>query len=475
MSLSQRLILSYIVIILISLGCAFVTLILTARPIQNRLNRVRLETQAGQLAATLVKEQPSLTLEQFEPIRDFARRERVRLLLINKKGRVVEDSQRVWRDEQLTNRQDNPVNVLKDKESVFHTEDGTAFTYAVIKPLTYKSKDNYLVVIAPEFAILTRFVFDTSWAFMLAGVVATLVSLLAGILIARSIIRPLEKIATAAEAVAEGDYQHRLAEDGPLEVQQVATSFNLMTAQVEASQQTMRDFVSNVSHELKTPLTSIRGFSQAMLDGATPDEASRQRAAGIIYEEAGRLTRLVGTLLDLSKLESGHTSLTHSPLDLVELLQNSNQRLLLQAQQKQVDIVTKFAPLPPLVGDGDRLAQVFTNLLDNAIRHTPAGGQVSLQARHLKQKTITGQLFSTQPSWIEVRVTDTGSGIPTKDLPRIFERFYRVDKSRKKTGGTGLGLAISKEIVESHGGTIQAERLSHGGSQFTVLLPVLKE
>jgi two-component system OmpR family sensor kinase len=306
-----------------------------------------------------------------------------------------------------------------------------------------------------------------------------LVALVLGSFIARSIALPLQRLAAAA-----GDYEHRLPETGPPEVKQVATSFNAMLGRVESSQQAMRDFVSNVSHELKTPLTSIQGFSQAIVEGATSDDAARRRAAGIIHQEATRMARLVEDLLDLARIDSGQIIMKKASLDLAQILTGTVERLLPQAAQKQVQLIKKWEPLPPVLGDGDRLAQVFTNLLDNAIRHTPAEGRITISSqvvtdlpRPRRARADLGQPDATpglseQGNFIEVSITDTGPGIPAEDLARIFERFYQVDKSRKRSQGTGLGLAITREFVEAHGGAVRGESVEGLGTKFTVVLPV---
>jgi signal transduction histidine kinase len=257
-----------------------------------------------------------------------------------------------------------------------------------------------------------------------------------------------------------------------------------MLGRVESSQQAMRDFVSNVSHELKTPLTSIQGFSQALMEGATYDEAARKRAAGIIHQEAGRMARMVEDLLDLARIDSGQIVMKKAQLDLAQILTGAVERLLPQATQKQVQLVKKWAGLPPVVGDGDRLAQVFTNLLDNAVKHTPANGRVTIIGQVVKglprprrvraglvQPDATTAL-SERGDFVEVSIADTGPGIPAEDLARIFERFYQVDKSRKRGQGAGLGLAIAKEIIETHGGYMRAESAAGAGTKFVVLLPI---
>ncbi|MBI4769549.1 MAG: HAMP domain-containing protein, partial [Chloroflexi bacterium] len=251
-----------------------------------------------------------------------------------------------------------------------------------------------------------------------AGLVALAVSLLLAVLIARWIAAPLHRIARVARAVAGGDLEAQAPVQGPAEVRELAAAFNQMTGQVKTSQQTQRDFVANVSHELKTPLTSIQGFAQAIMDGAAEGLAAQQRAAGVIYEEADRMRRMVEGLLTLARLDAGSGRLVRSPVEMETLLGNVIERMGPQAQEGQISLLADIRPLPAMIGDPDRLAQVVSNLLDNALKYTPAGGRVTVSAA------------PREGGGVEVAVTDTGSGIPPEDLPRVFERFYRVDKSR---------------------------------------------
>jgi signal transduction histidine kinase len=486
MSLRTRLIISYIVIVVVGLALAFVTLILVARPIQNRLLQVRLAAQST-LAAnrinTLYRQGNSTKniLARLEAWGDLSEN---RLLLIDPQGRVLTDSQGIWQGEQFRLETGDGQ---KRTAGVVGTPDGSRLVYVTTPVGSGQHPVGYVAAVAPRPAVLPGLLAELGWGFVVAGVVALLLSMLLGIVIARSIARPLQQIATGAGAVAAGDYEHRLPSPdwGPPEIKRVADSFNVMVARVENSQQAMRDFVSNVSHELKTPLTSIQGFAQAIVEGATPDDAARRKAAGIIYQEASRMVRMVEDLLDLARIDSGQVVMQKTALDLAQILTNTVERLLPQAAQKQVKLVKQWDTLPAIVGDGDRLAQVFTNFLDNAIRHTPAGGQVTLTA-----KTVTNLLrpqpvrpglvqpdattaISKRGQFLEISIADTGPGIPPADLARIFERFYQVDKSRKRGAGTGLGLAIAKEIVEAHGGWVRVESVEGIGTRFTVLLPLI--
>ena len=302
-------------------------------------------------------------------------------------------------------------------------------------------------------------------AFMRAGLVGLLFAVLLAWLIARSVARPLQAMAGAAEAIALGEYEQQLPLEGPEEVQRMAGSFNSMSAQVSATRQAQRDFVANVSHDLKTPVTSIQGWSQALLDGTAVSPADQTQAANIIYSEAERMGRMVAQLLDLAKIESGQLKLNVTRLDLAEICTVVRQNMLPRAQAHQIHLTFEAEIVPPVWGDYDRLIQVVSNLVENALNHTPAEGRVHLGLRPYGDKAV------------ELTVQDTGQGMPPEQLDRIFERFYQVDKSRVRAdgqGGSGLGLSIVQELVLLHNGRIQARSEVGKGSLFIVRLPLEK-
>jgi two-component system phosphate regulon sensor histidine kinase PhoR len=231
-----------------------------------------------------------------------------------------------------------------------------------------------------------------------------------------------------------------------------------------------KDFVANVSHELRTPLTSIKGYVEALLDGAKDDPIASVKFLEIILKQSDRLNLIIEDLLELSKIESGRVSLKEEPLELRSVVDRTLSMIKPIADKKRHRLVTSVDPsLPPVAGDEGRLVQVLTNLLDNAIKYTPEGGTITVGA------TLAPSIGNAEPpaGAIELNVTDTGIGIPEEDRPRVFERFYRVDKARsRELGGTGLGLAIVKHIVEGHAGQVWVEANHPHGSRFVVRLPV---
>ncbi len=296
-----------------------------------------------------------------------------------------------------------------------------------------------------------------------AALVALLVSFVVGLLLARNLSRPLVRLTQATQAVARGDYEHRVAPEGGYELNRLAESFNQMTHDVAEAHRMQRQLIANVSHELKTPLTSIQGFSQAMIDGALRRPEDYARPAEIISQEAARMVRLVNGLLDLSKLESGQAALQRHEMDLAEMLRLSVESFAPRAAAAEIALLADFQPPLMINGDPDRLRQVFNNLIDNALKYTPPGGTIWVRAFRID-------------NMIQASVRDSGSGIPAVDLPHIFERFYQADKSRRRDlaiEGSGLGLAITKEIVLAHNGKIEATSVEGETTQFVVLLPAL--
>ncbi len=298
---------------------------------------------------------------------------------------------------------------------------------------------------------------DLTVRLMLSGGLALVVALLAGLYLSRTIYRPLQATTAAVRTVARGRYDHKVELSGTVEARELAESFNQMTEEVQRQQAALRDFLANVSHDLQTPLTSIHGFSQALMDGTVDSSEARHNASRIIEEESRRLLRLVEGLLDLSRLEAGQADLHLSAVAVGPLLRHIGDLFSLRAQELDVRLVVEPVDVPDVWGDADRLEQILANLVDNALRHTPPGGEVRLHARRESESTIG------------LAVTDTGIGIAEEAIPHLFDRFYRSDRPGAQ-GGTGLGLAIARELALAQGGEVQVESREGEGATFRVLL-----
>lgn len=287
---------------------------------------------------------------------------------------------------------------------------------------------------------------------------ATALALLLGVLLARSLTRPLRELTDATHAVAEGNLALQVPVRSRDELGELATSFNQMSARLARSRDLRRQMTADIAHELRTPLSLILGHAESLSEGVLPPTAETFH---VIHDEAQRLNGLVEDLRTLSLSEAGELLLSRRPVSVGELLERTIRAHTPQAQQKSLSLDLDLGPeLPSLYVDPDRVAQVLDNLLNNALRYTPAGGAISLSALGSE-------------SGVRIAVEDSGPGIPDGELSSIFERFYGAGKShRRHEGGSGLGLAIAKSIVEAHGGRIWAESGPEEGARFVVELPV---
>ena len=231
-------------------------------------------------------------------------------------------------------------------------------------------------------------------------------------------------------------------------------------SELQRLERVRRDFIANVSHEFKTPLTAIQGFAETLLGGALEDPQNNRRFLGIIRDHAIRLGRLTDELLKLSEIEAGKLELDLRPVAVSDLIESCVETARLKATQKQQTLGVECQPdLPPVRADSSRLREVLQNLLDNAVQYTPAGGRITVLAARVDSQVV-------------LSVSDTGIGIPKADQERIFERFYRVDATRsREVGGTGLGLSIARHLIEAHGGHISVASEVGRGSTFAVFLP----
>jgi signal transduction histidine kinase len=266
---------------------------------------------------------------------------------------------------------------------------------------------------------------------------------------------------SASEEMARGNYDQRIPEGRGDEIGRLASAFNLMAKQVALSHSTLREFLADVSHELRTPLTSIRGFSQAMTDGTLRTPSEYAEAGRVIHEEADRMSRLVEDLLYLSRVESGQFDGDQHPLDLAALAAACVHRAERRAAAREVVLRFATEPLPTVAGEPHRLEQVVDNLLDNALKHTPPGGEIAV--------TLAPDPGSGR---VRLSVHNTGSVIPEDEQPRVFDRFFRGHNNAGNEG-TGLGLSIAHHIVEAHHGSIEVSSSPETGTDFTVWLPAL--
>jgi signal transduction histidine kinase len=302
---------------------------------------------------------------------------------------------------------------------------------------------------------------------IIAAAIAAVIALLASLLVSRRVTAPLEELTDAAGDVSSGRLDVRVAPRGGDEVAKLAAAFNTMADQMARDEQWRRDMTSDLSDELRTPLATIQARVEALEEGVLPPTPENLRVVG---EEVERLGRLLGALRSLNELENEDLSVEHEPVDLAEVAAAAAERLrpAFAAKDVALDVDVRAGVV---LGDRDRLLQVTGDLLDNALKFTPAGGHVTLVVAPV-EASRAGSLPLAGPAGqgVSLTVTDDGPGIEPADLPFVFDRFYRARGSRG-TPGAGLGLAICRALVEAQGGSIAAAEAPGGGARFTVVLP----
>jgi two-component system sensor histidine kinase BaeS len=302
-------------------------------------------------------------------------------------------------------------------------------------------------------------------ALSLAALAALMTAVAASFLISRQIVEPIQKMVTMSHRIAEGRYEERLNVSGNIEADQVdelgelALSFNQMADKLEKTEMIRRQLIGDVSHELRTPLTAIKGYMEGLIDGVLPADAATYQQ---IHAETIRLQRLVNDLQELSRMEGGAFHLDLQPVAVAALVAAVVSRLIHQYEEKGILLKSEIPDgIPTVYADKDRILQVLINLTGNALQYTLPGGTVRISAVRDKNEVV-------------ISVIDSGVGITSEHLPHIFDRFYRIDKSRtRSSGGSGIGLTIAKSLVMAHHGHIWVESQGKGkGSTFYFTLPV---
>ncbi len=293
---------------------------------------------------------------------------------------------------------------------------------------------------------------------LVGGSLAIAIALILIFFLSRRITSPIAVLSRTARRLGQGDLSQRVHVRGEGEVAALAQAFNTMATDLENNEQLRRNLIADVAHELRTPLSNIKGYLEAIRDGVMEPDDTTIRS---LNEEAALLSQLVNELQELSLAEAGELKLVYQAEDIIELVKQAIDPWQPQSKIKGISLYLNLPDSLPLVNiDWQRINQVMHNLLENAVVHTSKGGSITVAAIR-------------QGDWVEVSVSDTGEGIPAADLPNIFERFYRVDRSRARaTGGSGLGLTIAKRLVEAHGGKITVSSQLGKGSRFSFTVPI---
>jgi signal transduction histidine kinase len=508
-SLSSRLLVAFAFVIVLSLALSAVGTLFLLRDRQRDAAEERVGRLAEPLtlAVALLEEAGVDDAAVHNAVNDYALSFDVRVLLVNEQGRVVADTDGSLTGDTIDVFVEGDVPVTRRGSAQFRMAKWGAggeelFVFApareslqlspnrliqlqqVIYELSASSTspevlDDLLATIAGEqgprtialpelrpLVAVTEEQITSAWQdlvpqFLIAGGIALLASAGVAALISRSISGRLGRLTQAAQEMARGNYDQRVDPRGEDEVGRLAGAFNVMARQVSRSHSMMRDLLANVSHELRTPLTSIQGFSQAMEEGAISSPEEYREAGRIINQETLRMRQLVEDLIELSRIESGQIVMQREPVDLEHLLRDCARRFDWQLRDSGAGLQLELPQLPAIEGDGRRLEQAFSNLIENAVRHTPRGGAISVRA-------------SADNGVVRVAVHNTGSFIPPDELPRVFERFFQLERHRSRggVGGAGLGLAIASEVVQAHRGDLSASSDRERGTEFVVTLPV---
>ena len=484
-SLRAKLIASYVLIIVLTLVLAGTSFTFLLRAYQTQLRRDQLSDLALPLAFQVRSLQrvgaPATEVNQF--LLDQSADLKVRIFLVGSDRNVLFDTDRSFVGKPLPPPTENRQRL------------GGIMAWGTLE-VTNQPRLTYIEMTAPpergavrdreapvNLAVaVPESTFSAAWLQLAPGLiagalVASVLSIAVAFWLARSISRPIAQVTRASERMATGDFDQFIDVRGHDEVGHLAASFNTMAREVGQMHRTMRDFLANVSHELRTPLTSIEGYSAAMIDGTIRDSARYRDAARIISDEAARMHRLVEDLLYLSKIESKQIDIDRVRLDLPDLLRSCVRQVQPQVDSAGLTVGVEASPLPPIVADGHRLQQVFVNLLDNAVKHTPTAGSIRVAAHLATARPnlngLDGSGGKGESAWVAVEVHNTGSYIAPDQTERIFERFYQIDDTRSPDGdGSGLGLAIVQEIVLAHRGTVEVSSDPARGTTFTVMLPV---
>jgi len=313
------------------------------------------------------------------------------------------------------------------------------------------------------------FIGSVNRSLLLAVVAAGLAAVLLTLALSRRILSPIEALTAAARKMEKGDLSQRVEVQSKDEIGELAHAFNAMADGLARLEQLRRNMVTDVAHELRTPLSNIRGYLEALRDGVTQPSPA---LIDSLHEEAMLLNRLVDDLQELALAEAGQLKLVRQPVALTEIVEKVVNVFQPQATARGITVrVNLPTDLPAVNADPERVGQVLRNLLNNAVTYTPPGGEIIVTARAVGSDTS-----ATLSTGVEVSVQDTGIGIAPEHLPYIFERFYRADRSRARaTGGAGLGLAIVKQLVEAHGGRVWVESEVGKGTTLTFTLPAARQ
>jgi signal transduction histidine kinase len=479
-SLRGRLLVSFALLVLLALVMAAGVFVALRRDASDRETLDRVEASAPAISIELrgLYDRTAGPQEVLDYLHQAAHERGVRILLVDvRDGTVAEDSEDSLRAKKLDLPGFGPPATTPVSRFVSwrgtapDTRNLTLFTAVygpTARPFTLgrspADPSSYLttVVAVPRETVANGW-FGLVPGLLWAGLAALALSAVMAILLARSIARPILALTRASEEIAKGNFDQAVPLSGSDEIGRLALAFNSMAREIGRSYLHSRALIANVSHDLKTPLTSILGFAQALHDGAATQPDEVRELSGIILEEAARIFAAVDDLLYLSQLEAGEVVLHREPVELGEIAARCLRRIESSVSESQITLSAQVAADVWVLGDSGKIERILDNLLDNARKYTPSGGHILLSA----------EPEGSDPDAAAIRVCNSGSYIPPEELERVFERFYRRDRSRgSANGGTGLGLAIVRDLVRLQNGTIHAVSSRTAGTTFEMSLPL---
>ncbi len=476
-SLRARLVVSHLAVVALVLALTTMVAIVPIRHAQTQLEVRRIQDTAIPLSNNLglILAFPDLS----DKLKlDFIRRNlnaqaqgtKIRLILLNRDAQVIHDTGSSTTEGSTIDSFYSPISALYSRGNLSnqayvvagagHFEGRQVWLIPVVGP------DNNLVIALltpPNIFPLLR---DFFLPLMLSSIVGVLGAIAASVYLSQSIARPISRLTRAADAVSAGDLGQQVPDEENTEVGRLVRSFNGMVQRLRITYDSQRQLLANIAHELRTPLTSIHGYAQALRDGVFSSDAERDRALATITEESDRVNALVVQILQLARLESGQSEPRMVPLNAVDVIDRIIRRHEVEAELAGVELVSEIREPQEVIADDVLLDQAIDNLVSNALRHTKAGGRVTISA--------ISTVGTTGVPKLRIWVSDTGVGIPAGEIPHIFDRFYRASDQTAGAGvngGFGLGLAIVREIVVSHGGTVSVESQPGQGTTFTIDLP----
>ena len=449
-SVAGRLFLSYLGVVAVGLLVAAITISGLLVRYENDSLRLRLQELSAPLLTAMATalragQQPR---DVIDALAEQAGSADARLLVLSNNRRVLVDSGSSLINQTLPPPTQGTFGGFIDGEAQW------LFVQQSFRPAATGVNPAVIVVARPRaaFGDAVRILLPS---LVVAALVAGGFALIVAGLLSRTITRPLRDLVAGARHFARGEYRTRVPVAGPGEVAELGGAFNEMAGEIERARDSEQAFLADISHELRTPLTSIQGFAQAIADGEVAGEAAPP-AAKIIQRESRRLIRMVEGLLEVAKLQAGGPELARERIEATSLVSSAVAALEVQAQEAGVTLDVATDGLPAVRGDPDKLAQLFTNLIDNAVKHSPRGASVTVRGAREDGHAV-------------VHVRDSGSGLPGGAQTRLFRRFYRGENAQRD--GAGLGLAIAQAIAAAHGGAITARNVNEGGAEFTVRLP----